>query len=149
MVSFYGPDNIAFDRSRKLYVTDSDGRTIARVLVLTPDGRLVAQWHVFAAAEGGSGYGPEGIALDRSGNVLVTDAARGSVIELTPQGKLTKTLGKPAAFPNLGHVAVDAQGNVYVAQAQPNLLEKLSSSGSLLERWHRKSGSKPNEWDGP
>ena len=71
-VCFYGPDNLVSDATDNAYVTDSDHKSRFRVVKISPQGELAAEWHVFAAGPG-KNPGPEGIAIDREGNIFVTD----------------------------------------------------------------------------
>lgn len=148
-ICFYGPDNMVFDRDGNLYVTDTDGRRHSRVVKIAPDGKPVAQWHIFAA-QAGKRNGPEGIAMTASGTILVTDAGIERILEVSPQGRVLRSFGgTEGAFKDLGHVAVDPAGNVYVAQAEPNVIEKYSAAGALLDAWHRSKGPGVGEWGGP
>ncbi len=144
----YGPDNMIVDDAGSIFLTDSDRKTHLRILRLAPDGTRIAEWRIFTVAPGDHN-GPEGIALNRAGHVLVTDAGSASVLEVSRQGKVLGYFGGRARFHNLGHVAVDATGNVYISQAAPNLIEKFSPAGRLIARWHRAKGGDIDRWGGP
>jgi DNA-binding beta-propeller fold protein YncE len=148
-VCWYGPDNMVFDPAGNLYVVDTDGKSRGRVVELSSDGRLVDAWHVFAPASGGR-FGPEGIAREASGTLLVTDAAAQRILELSTDGRVLGTFGGAHdVFPSLGHVAVDAAGNVYVAQGELNLIDKFLPTGVLAASWHRERGSAEGQWSFP
>lgn len=142
----YGPDNIAFDAAGNLYLVDTDHKTRSRVLELSPSGGILAQWHVFAAGTADRN-GPEGIAIDRDGNVLVTDAGSGRVLKLGKDGTVAGSIG--SGFSDLGHVAVDSAGRIYVAQAGPNSIQVFSPNGELTATWHRERGAAAGQWGGP
>jgi len=94
---------------------------------------------------------PEGVAVDVSGDVYIGDDFNDVVEKVTPAGILsviagTKTEGAPPlqAFPpstgveatasNLKHpegVAVDASGNVYIADVQSQLIVRVTPAGRL------------------
>jgi hypothetical protein len=69
----YGPDNMVFEGRGRIYLVDTDHESRSRILELSADGKKLADWRVFTDAPH-SRNGPEGIALDRTGDVLVTDA---------------------------------------------------------------------------
>jgi sugar lactone lactonase YvrE len=146
----YGPDNMVFDRSGNVYLVDTDHRQHSRVLKLSPDGAVLGDWRVFAQAPGDRN-GPEGIAIDSAGEVFVTDAGRQRVLVLSPQGALLRMVGaSPASFPDLGHIAIDGDNNVYIAQAGPNLIEKFASDGRLVGSWQlERSPLGPAAFAGP
>jgi sugar lactone lactonase YvrE len=75
------------------------------------------------------GHGPQGIAIDGTGNAWVTNTSSNNVTKLSPSGTVlgTYAVGSwPAA------VAIDGSGNVWVANLLSNNVTKLSSSGSVL-----------------
>jgi len=80
----YGPDNMAFDGGGNLYLVDTDHKTRSRILKLSPQGRRLAEWHVFGV-EAGRDNGPDGIALDRAGNVFVVDRGSDRILKLSPR----------------------------------------------------------------
>jgi tripartite motif-containing protein 71 len=148
-ICFYGPDNMAFDRVGHIYITDTDGKQHSRVIKLSPDGKLLAQWHVFARGSGDR-TGPEGIALAAGGMILVTDAGSERILELSPDGEVLGTFASESgSFLDLGHVVIDRAGNVYVSQAAPNTIEKFAADGTLLARWRRQRGPQAGDWGGP
>lgn len=143
----YGPDNMAFDATGNIYLVDTDHKARSRVLKLSPQGKELAEWHVFPVIPGHDN-GPSGIALDRDGNILVTDAQ--GVLKLSPQGTLLATIGAdPGIYDEQSHVAVDRQGDIYFAQAQRNLIREFSPEGKLLARWQRAKGSGVDQWIHP
>lgn len=143
----YGPDNMAFDAAGNIYLVDTDHKTRSRVLKLSPQGRDLAEWHVFPVIPGHDND-PSGIALETDGDVLVTDAQ--GVLVLSPHGRLLATIGAdPGVFDDQSHVAIDRQGDIYLAQALRNLIRKFSPQGKLLARWQREKGSGPDQWNHP
>ncbi|MGH8280556.1 MAG: NHL repeat-containing protein [Gammaproteobacteria bacterium] len=144
----YGPDNMTFDAAGNIYLVDTDQKTRSRVMKLSPQGKELAEWHVFAVVPGRQN-GPAGITIDRDGSILVTDAGSGRVLRLTPEGKLLAPL--PETFHHLdqGHVAVDGDGRIYVAEAEADLIQKFSSTGKRLASWHHGKGHGPDQWDHP
>ena len=87
--------------------------------------------------------GPNGVAVDSSGNVYIADTAGNVVEKVTPDGTLsvfagTGTRGAPTAGPATSSklavptgVAVDSHGNVYIADTVNNVVEKVTPDGTL------------------
>jgi hypothetical protein len=112
-VSAHAASNLAFDDKGNLFVWD--GETIFK---LTPDGKR----STFA-----SGLVPDSwdLALDRSGNLFVTDHVSSSIFKLTPDGKrstFASGLGHPVGL------TFDDKGNLFVT-----VLVKEYSSYSILK----------------
>jgi tripartite motif-containing protein 71 len=145
----YGPDNIVFDVAGNAYITDSDHTSRFRVLKLSPQGKPIDEWHVFDEGQG-QRKGPEGIAIDHDGNILVTDGGTLSVLKISPAGKiLGRIRNGDEAFKDLGHIAIDSSGNIYVAEAAPNLIHKFSPAGTQVAVWQRTKGVGLDQWNGP
>jgi sugar lactone lactonase YvrE len=98
---------------------------------------------------GGMFYSPAGVAVDAAGNVFVADSGDESIRKVTPDGVVTTIAGQPqfdqssapvggtndgigsaARFSNPFSVAVDTNGNVYVADNENNTIRKLAPDGT-------------------
>ena len=127
-----------------MYVTD-DGN--ARVEKFSSAGTYLAQWS-------GSGpsllVGPDGIAVDSSGNVYVADSSISRVEKFTSAGGfLTSWTGSGAqTLSGPAGVAVDSAGNVYVVDNNNNRVEKFTSTGRFVTAWGA-SGSGNGEFNNP
>ncbi|MGO8687251.1 MAG: NHL repeat-containing protein [Candidatus Dormibacteria bacterium] len=143
------PYGVAVDAAGNLYIADTDYNVVAKV---THSGTLSV-----VAGTGRSGLGapvpgpatsaalglPEGLAVDAAGNLYIADFLAHVVEKVTPSGMLavvagTGTLGAPTPGPatssDLGTptaVAVDAAGDLYIADADNNVVEKVTPSGLL------------------
>lgn len=146
--AFYYPAGIAVDKTGNLYVADQVNSTIRR---MAPSG---ANWVVTTiagsagktgSADGASSaarfYWPGAVAVDAAGNVYVADTFNDTIRALTPSGTnwmVTTLAGQPGApgsadgtnttalFNGPAGIALDAGGNLYVADAFNNAIRKLT-----------------------
>ncbi|MBP1603726.1 MAG: hypothetical protein H6Q09_898, partial [Acidobacteria bacterium] len=141
--SFNGPRGIAIDASGTLYVAESWGHRIRKI---TPEAVVTT-----AAGNGTAGYVdaqgtnarfwyPSGIAVDGDGTLYVTEEHNCTVRRITPAGEVTTlagdgtagyvdATGTEARFNVPFGVAVDAAGNVYVADSFNHRIRKVTAAG--------------------
>jgi DNA-binding beta-propeller fold protein YncE len=101
--------------------------------------QAVAPLSVAGTAEGLSA--PRNLAVGPNGNVYVADTGNSRIVELDEKGNLVKTWGQkstneanPAAgtFNEPWGIAVDRQGNVYVADTWNHRIQVFDANGSFL-----------------
>ena len=144
---FYQPLGIAIDDLGDLFVADTYNNTIRKMTPTTANG--VTSWAVttVAGAAGVSGdkdgtgaaalfYNPTGVAVDRLGNVYVSEVDA-TIRRIAPGGVVTTLAGTPMAlgsqdgvgsaaqFATPADLAVDNSGNIFVADASANTIRKI------------------------
>ncbi|OKS87483.1 NHL domain-containing protein [Mucilaginibacter polytrichastri] len=141
--SFYYPTGIAADQAGNIYVADQYGNRIRKIaaggVVTTIAGNNTA------GSTNGTGIAasfnnPCGIALDANGNIYVADRFNNLIRKITPQGVVSTFAGNSyygsgdgvgtnASFNSPYGIAVDALGNVYVAELSGNKIRKITPAG--------------------
>src|SRR5262249_35075752 len=92
-------------------------------------------------------YGAAFIALDTQGNMYITDNDRphqqSRLLKLSPGGQLLNEwhVFKPTSSP-VG-LAVDGQGDIYVAARNESVVYKIDPSGQVVTKWRPTAGSLP------
>jgi hypothetical protein len=142
---FNHPVGVAVDAAGTVYVADGFNHTIRKI---TPAG-VVSTLAGLAGSPGstdGTGSaarfnGPFGVAVDVAGNVYIGDSGNHTIREITPAGVVstlaglagnrgsTDGTGSAARFFQPTGVAVDAAGNVYVADFSNNTIRKITPAG--------------------
>jgi sugar lactone lactonase YvrE len=132
---FVTPMSVAVDASGDVFVADSGAGHVGVYEIVAVNGQVSSSSVV---TELGSGFAqPSGVAVDSSGNVFVADQGNGGigqgVFELKrssghyPSAGTGTQLGSGFSMP-FG-VAVDASGNVYVADQGSAMVSELTPSG--------------------
>ena len=115
---FQNPTGVAVDTSGTVFVTD--GGAIRKIttagVVTTLAGAQQASGSLDGTGSAARFMGPQDLAIDGSGNIIVADSYGDSVRKVTPAGVVTTlnpTCTTPVSFPE--GVAVDSSNNIYVA----------------------------------
>jgi sugar lactone lactonase YvrE len=144
---FHNPVAIAADAGGNTYVADRDNAVIRKI---TPAGvvtTFAGLADVVGAADDTGAAArfvqPSGIALDAAGNVYVADESAHTIRKITPAGVVTTLAGladspgaadgtgNAARFRNPRGVAVDASGNVYIADTSNRTIRKITPAGAV------------------
>ena len=107
----------------------------------------VAVWG--RAADGDTSFSsPNGVAVDSSDNVYVTEFRGNRVQKFTPDGTLLLQWGTSGGgngqFRNPTGIALDLDGNVYVSESGNHRVQKFTADGEWLATWGSQ-GSGPGE----
>jgi RHS repeat-associated protein len=143
--SFNVPVGIAEDASGNLYVADALNYRIRKI---TPAGVVSTfagsgtRGHADGTGTAAMFMQPYGLAIDGSGNLYVADEIDNCIRKITPAGVVTTVAGNGTAgyvdgaaasaeFSLPSGVAVDASGNIYVADQNNNMIRKISTTGTV------------------
>ena len=129
------PFGVATDSQGDFYEADLDNYDVSKT---TPSGELsvvVGQAGVYGGtpptgpiqATSAHFYELAGLALDGAGNLYVSDSSEDVAYKVTPSGILTKLPITGLSQPN--DLAVDAEGDLFVANASSGQITEYSSAG--------------------
>jgi len=144
---FSQPGGIAFDGNGNIYVADTGNHTIRKI---TPDGVVTTLAGAPGQAGSADGVGadarffePAAVAADTAGNVYVADKSNHTVRKVTPEGVVSTLaglagtygsadgMGADARFFGPEGVAIDAAGNVYVADTNNLTIRRITPAGQV------------------
>ena len=143
--SFANLMGIAVDQNGNLYIADSHNNLIRKI---SPDGKVSTlagngqQGSEDGTGSGASFFGPEGITVDRYGNVFVADTHNNLIRKITPAGVVTTLAGpwlktKSVKNDSAGKldtptgIAVDEAGNIYFTDRGNDLIRKIDPDGTV------------------
>jgi len=143
--TFNNPTGVAIDGSGNVYVADLLNNMIRKVApdgttsTLAGNGDIGSKDGLDTAARF---YFPNSLTVDASGNIYVTDDINNLVRAVTPAGAVTTIagsgqagaqngLGTQASFNDPAGITIDASGNLYIADANNNLIRKITPGGTV------------------
>jgi sugar lactone lactonase YvrE len=142
---FSFPGSVRTDNAGNLYVSDSFNNTIRKV---TPEG--VVSTLAGVPGTGGSTNGPAatalfqgtaGVVIDSSGNLFVADNGNFVIRKVSASGTVSTLAGSvgtrgvvdgtggAANFYDPQNLAIDSEGNLYVADGKGNVIRKVTPAG--------------------
>lgn len=144
---FNDPFGAAVDSQGNAYVADNGNNTIRKI---APGGVVTTLAGLAGYTGSTDGLGsaarfnsPRGVAVDGNGNVYVADADNETIRMINPAGLVTTLSGMAniagsndgtggeARFNNPNGVAVDASGNVYVADSDNDTIRMITPAGRV------------------
>lgn len=147
---FWKPSGVVVDPSGVVYIADTNNSRIRRI---TQSGNI----ETIAGRIDGAGFsgdggpavvarlaGPTGLVLDGAGNLYVSDSGNRRIRRIDSRGTITTIAGNgqaggsgdggPATSAQLGYpigIALDASGNLYIADAAQNQIRRINSAGVI------------------
>jgi uncharacterized protein (TIGR03437 family) len=141
--------SVTVDAVGNLYIADTNNNRIRKV---NPAGTIST-----VAGNGGSAFSgdggqatnaslksPRGVAVDAAGSLYIADSLNNRIRKVSANGIITTAAGRgnatfsgdggPATSASLDYphgVAVDAAGNVYIADTNNNRIRKVSTAGTI------------------
>ncbi|MCF7762216.1 MAG: immunoglobulin domain-containing protein [Verrucomicrobia bacterium] len=142
---FSYPIGIAVDATGNKFIADSLNHTIRRIdadgLVTTLAGVPGAAGNDDGAGGAARFNGPQGVAVDAEGNILVADSGNHTIRRITPDGQvstLAGSPGSPGASDGVGLVArftypyaltVGPSGDIFVADTGNSTIRRITANG--------------------
>ncbi|MGV8042055.1 MAG: PKD domain-containing protein [Thermoanaerobaculaceae bacterium] len=144
---FFYQTHVASDNAGNFYVADSNNHTIRKV---TPAGVVTTLAGLAGTPGTDDGVGsaarflvPYGVAVATDGTVWVADTYGHTIRTISPSGMVTTVAGQPevhgsadgtgsaATFSGPGAIAVDAQGNAWVADTDNHAIRRVTPAGTV------------------
>lgn len=143
--SFYAPAGLAVDATGNIFVADMGNNLIRKI---TPAGVVStfagSGYPGFANGTGAAANftGPSGIAIASDGSLYVSDSGTGLIRKITTAGVVStiagngtasykNAVGTEAGFNKPAGIALDAAGNIYVAEPQNKAIRKISLENNV------------------
>jgi sugar lactone lactonase YvrE len=142
---FSHPSGVAADSAGNVFVADSNNSTIRKVTKGGDVSTLAGTAGQPGSADGSGSSArfsyPSGLAVDKAGNIYVTDFDSSTIRKVTGDGVVTTLAGSPgqlgiedgtgaaARFGNPNGVTVDSAGNLYVADSGNSTIRKITGAG--------------------
>lgn len=138
------PTGVAVGADGTIYVADSSDHTILKVIngaVEILAGSIGVTGNQDGMGAAASFSSPSGIVMGVDGNLYVADGLNARIRKVTPTGVVTTLagsvpgyadgVGAAAEFGFLHGIAVDAAGNLFVADTNNNLIRKVTPAGRV------------------
>jgi len=141
-VTFNGPHGIVFDQNGAMYVVETGKYIITKITRGGAVSVLAGNPHVGGFNDGtgpnAKFFAPEGIAIDKGGNLYVGDLGNHRIRKIAPDGTVSTIAGgndsgykngsgSIARFTAPSGIAIDASGSIYVADVGNYRIRKIKN----------------------
>lgn len=140
---FSNPTGVAIDATGNIYVANALKNNILKIGVGGAINTLAGSGDIgFRDGAGAVAtfYFPNSLAVDAANNVYVSDGVNNLIRKITPDGNVSTLAGSgtagaddgtgtAASFNGPAGLAIDATGNIYVADSNNNLIRKITPAG--------------------
>ena len=150
--ALYFPQGVAVDAAGNLYIADTNNSVIRRVAaaggtITTVAGNHTSGYRVNGGpATSAALYFPQGVAVDAAGNLYIADTNNSVIRRVAAAGGTITTVagnhtygysgnGGPATsaeLSNLYGVAIDAAGNLYIADTNNSVIRRVAAAGGKI-----------------
>jgi DNA-binding beta-propeller fold protein YncE len=151
--SLYHPGGLAVDSSGDVFIADSGDNVVREVTTAGIIKRIAGTGIAGLGYAGPRGFPaslnsldhPQDVAVNAAGDVYVADTYNNRVLKVTPSGQVTAVAGdgiagysgdgRLATFAELNEptgVAVDAQGNLYIADSANNVIRRVDARTGII-----------------
>lgn len=148
----YAPIGVAVDKTGNVYIADNGNHCIRKITIST--GKISTIAGTGTAGSAGDGglatsaslYAPYDVCLDTSGNIYIADVSNNKIRKITASSGVITTIagtGTPGFSGDGGaatsaklyqpfSVAVDASGNVYIADTYNGRIRKITATSGTI-----------------
>ena len=143
------PQAVAADAAGNFYIADTANHVVRKVAANGTITTLAGNGSAGSGGDNGAATSaqlnkPAGVTVDSAGNVYIADTANSRVRKVVPGGTISTVAGggtpgyggdggagTSAALNFPSGLAVDAAGNVYIADTDNSVIRKLSTGGTI------------------
>jgi len=139
---FFEPWGVDVDSQGQIYVSDTWN---GRIQVFDSEGNFLRKWGRYGSTNGELGdatalFGPRGLAIDSTGNLLVADTGNKRIIQYTTDGELVNQIGGGGVilgrFEEPVDIAVNRlDGSIYVSDTWNQRIQKLDANLAAVAEW--------------
>jgi sugar lactone lactonase YvrE len=127
------PLKIAIDSASNIYIADSENACIRKIdgsgNITTIAGRGISSYDNILATQALLGM-IKGVAVDKNGNVYISDNGYDRIMKVDINGVITK-IAPATIFNSPRGLAVDSIGNLYIADTWNNRVQKIDTTGII------------------
>jgi sugar lactone lactonase YvrE len=151
--TLYHPGGTAVDAKGDIFIADSGDNVVREITAAGVIRRIAGTGFAGLGYAAPSGYPAslssldysQDVAVNAQGDVFIADTYNNRVVKVTPQGQIVAVAGDGvagysgdghlAAFAQLNQpagVAVDAKGNLYIADSSNNVIRRVDASSGII-----------------